>query len=349
MEPLRCIELSGSSYDIGFGHGKQLQKYIVGFLNDDLAQINKLRSQPIDKSELEKHIHLYQEEIAMFCPELMEEIKGLAKGAGISIKEAVLLQIRRELIGTKSFTLVGDCSSFGIKQDQQQVSGQTIDLNGDMTNLGFVYKIKQDSEKLPDILMYSFAGLLGYMGMNSFGLSVLINMVVSDDWKVGIPPYLLVRKFLNCKTIEECIEIAEKIPRASSRSFTISDQNRQITLELTGSDYRVIKGDYLLHTNHYLHEELKKQESMNIFSYNSSVQRLKLLEEKITKTKLSLEHIKTVFADHSLYPVGICAHNRSNIHLNETVASIVMYPKEGLMYAAKGKGCKGVYQKYQLQ
>ncbi|WP_430412288.1 C45 family autoproteolytic acyltransferase/hydolase [Kordia sp.] len=346
MEKLKCIKLAGNPYEIGFSHGKQLKDDIQSFLGDHDALIHILRRKTIEKEQLSEIINSYTKMIGLHCPEILLELEGLSKGAEISMENAVLLQIRRELIGTNSFTLTGDCSSFAIKKDDTHILGQTIDLNGDMTAIGHVFKINGESQKLPNIILYSFAGLLGYMGMNSYGLSVCINMVVSSDWQLGIPPYLLVRKFLNCKTIEECIEVVEKIPRASSRSFTISDGKRQVILELTVSDYRIIEGDHLLHTNHYLHEDFIALDTMNIFSQNSSRQRLKLLEEKLEDGNLSLQHIAEVFADHSLYPVGICAHNKSNIHLNETVASIIMDPKEKHFYAAKGKACESVFKQF---
>lgn len=346
MEELKCIELTGNSYDIGFGHGKQLKKSIQNFLGDHDALIHVLRRKKIEKDELFKLINDYKKTIALHCPEIMEELRGLADGAQISIENAVLLQIRRELIGTNSFTLTGDCSSLAIKKDKTNVIGQTIDLNGDMSSFGHVFKIISNSKESPNILLYSFSGLLGYMGMNSYGLSVCINMVVSSNWQIGIPPYLLVRKLLNCKSIEECIEVAKTIPRSSSRSFTISDQEKQVILELTVSDYRIIEGDFLLHTNHYLHDDFKVEDKMNFFSKNSSVQRLKLLEEKLKEGDFSLNHISKVFGDHSLYPVGICAHNKSNIHLNETVASVLMFPEENCFYAAKGHACTGVYKRF---
>jgi predicted choloylglycine hydrolase len=348
MEKLKYIELSGSPYQVGLSHGQQLKDSIQKFLGDHDALIHTLRRKTIEKEQLSQLINEYKDVITLHCPEIMIELEGLSKGAEISIENAILLQIRRELIGINSFTLTGDCSSFSIKKMDTNVMGQTIDLNGDMTDIGQVFKIKPASKELPEVLLYSFAGLLGYMGMNSHGLSVCINMVVSSDWQIGIPPYLLVRKFLNYKTIEECIEIIEKIPRASSRSFTISDRKRQVILELTVSDYRVIEGDNLLHTNHYLHEDFISEDKMNIFSRNSSIQRLKLLEEKLEQGDLSINHISKVFADHSLYPVGICAHNKSNIHLNETVASVVMFPKENYFYVAKGKACKGVFEKFSI-
>ena len=341
------IFLQGSPFEIGEQHGRLLKEDISSFLNDNLAQINLLRHTPL-KGPLRDIVEPYKEAISLYCPDIMRELEGLSKGAGITIDQAVLLQIRRELIGVGGFTLSGDCSSFSQYTTDGPIMGQTIDLNGNMTHLGNVFRIRPQNSQLPEILMYSFSGLLGYMGMNSSGLSVTINLVVSEGWTPGIPPYLIARAFLGCRSIEECLLLLETIPRASSRSFIISDYRRQVIVEFTTSMVRVIEGKFLAHSNHYLHPELQQFDRMNIFSRNSSIKRLALLEKSLNNDGITLAAVSDVFADHSLYPVGVCAHNESNIHLNETVASVIMYPLKGVLWALKGKPCECNYQQFKL-
>ena len=341
------IQLSGTYFEMGKQHGLLLKKEIQSFLQDDFFQINKLCSKSINANNIKEYVEPYHKVIQKHLPELFEEICGIASGAEITIEEAVLLQIRREIIGINSFTLTGDCSSLGIYHPHNRVTAQTIDLNGDMTNLGQVFRIKPTSKNNLEIVQYSFAGLLGYMGMNSFGLAITINLVVSDRWQIGIPPYLLVRKFLECKTIDECLEIVKEMPIASSRSFIIQDKSRQVNLETAPTTYRIIESTFLIHTNHYLHKDFISEDKLNIFSKNSSIKRLNILKAGLTENS-GLNDIKLILQDHSIYPVGICAHNEGNININETVASVIMYPETQHFYALKGKPCQNNYNLYTL-
>ncbi|MFK7000956.1 C45 family autoproteolytic acyltransferase/hydolase [Flavobacterium oreochromis] len=344
---MKEIQLSGTYYEMGKQHGSFLKEDIHRFLEDGYFQINRLCNKPINGKNVKAYTEVYQQSIQRYLPEIYEEIKGLSEGAGITLEDAILLQIRREIIGSNAFTLAGDCSSIGIHRPNNLLAGQTIDLNGDMTSLGQVFKLKPFGKDKPEILQYSFSGLLGYMGMNNFGLSVCINLVVSNGWQAGIPPYLLVRKFLECKQIDECLDCIKSLPIASSRSFIIQDKHKQIILEITPSKYRVIESDILLHTNHYLHEDLQKDDVVNIFSKNSSRKRLEVLQAQIAE-KQELEDIKTMFRDHSVYPVGTCAHNESNFNWSETVAAVIMQPKEGIFHALKGKPCKENYSVFKF-
>ena len=55
-----------------------------------------------------------------------------------------------------------------------------------------------------------------------------------------------------------------------------------------------------------------------------------------------------IFSDHSLYPVGICAHAEGNIRRSETVAAVTMEPNLGLMVARKGYACTGISQEFKM-
>jgi isopenicillin-N N-acyltransferase-like protein len=342
---MKEISLSGSNYEIGLKHGTCLKSEINDFLNDGVSRINFLSRLPIDNGNISDFVSKYSDVVKEFLPDFYEEINGIADGAQILLEKAMLLQFRREVLGVNSYTLMGDCTSFGIHKGQNVVLGQTIDLNGDMTDLGNVYRISKNNK--PEILQYSFAGLLGYMGTNSLGLSVVINLVVSDDWKIGISPYLLVRKFLEFEFIEDCLEYIKNVPIASSRSFIISDKNRQINLEITPNSYRIIEEDYLSHTNHFLHKDFKEIDRLNFFSKNSSIKRKEIIDSYL-KENHDFDSIKNSFKDHSVFPVGICAHNNNRININETVAAVIMFPNKGEFYALKGKPCEKEYKLFNI-
>ncbi|PZR04406.1 MAG: hypothetical protein DI539_25560 [Flavobacterium psychrophilum] len=185
------------------------------------------------------------------------------------------------------------------------------------------------------------------MGMNEFGLAITINLVVSKGWQIGIPPYLLVRRLLQSHTIEECLQIIKTLTIASSRSLSIMDQTRLVNIEVTPTGWKMIENNYLSHTNHFLHPDWTESESLNSFSKNSSVKRKSILDHYMAKG-LNLSNIQLAFEDHSLYPVGICAHNEGDDRLSETVAAVIMRPRLKQFLALKGNPCKNKYFYFSL-
>lgn len=348
---LKEIILAGSPYERGIQHGEQLKNEIRDFLNDNFARINLIRQTPLSPEQISSIVSLHRRIIEEDIPEIAEELKGLAKGAEINYEQAVLLQIRRELINYPEAPAQGDCSAVAfLDPELGAVTAQTIDLNGNMSDLGCILHSIPDSPGQPEMLMYSFAGLLGYLGINSAGISVGINMLLSDGWKPGVSPYLLVRQVLQQSSLEDCIKEITRIRRSSSRNFLISCGQRLIDIELTADDISIIENSTITHTNHYLHEKFLKHDRINILSKNSSIRRLDILNKFIAENNKppDVSKLFEIFSDHSLYPVGICSHSQGNIRLGESVGAVVLYPQPGIMYARKGNPCKAETKMFSL-
>ena len=56
-----------------------------------------------------------------------------------------------------------------------------------------------------------------------------------------------------------------------------------------------------------------------------------------------------VLSDHSLAPIGLCAHGTGDPRREETVASVVMQPRAGGLHARKGRTCERVTRSFVLR
>src|SRR5688500_9164623 len=116
------VSVSGSAYEMGVQHGAQaaglIQRYLLlterltGLPRDTLCR-NAMRFVPV---------------IQAFNPAYLEEVQGLAHGAGISFEEAMLCQARAEATyrpdeGCSAFALTGEATL-----DGRPLAGQNQDL-----------------------------------------------------------------------------------------------------------------------------------------------------------------------------------------------------------------------------
>jgi isopenicillin-N N-acyltransferase-like protein len=229
------------------------------------------------------------------------------------------------------------------------VVAQNIDLNADLAECGYVMSVRPTAAGEPPYVIYTFGGMIGFAGLNAGQLAIGINFLQSANWQHGASPYLIVRHLLRFESVEQCLLELSRIRRSASRCLVIADRKRVAAVELTVDDLRVCEGPMICHTNHYLHPELVPRDRMNIFSRNASVLRLRRVQELLScwEPGWSCEQIFAALSDHSLFPVGLCAHTDDR-HREETVASIVLRPGEGRLYARKGHPCVGVTQCYAL-
>ncbi|HEY1619936.1 MAG TPA: hypothetical protein VGG25_20095, partial [Streptosporangiaceae bacterium] len=94
------VRAAGQPAQVGRQHGAALGARLRAFLADDLCRLGRLAAAgPVTMDGLAAELAAYDAAIAAAAPALSAEIDGLAAGAGISRAEAVLLQVRREIIG----------------------------------------------------------------------------------------------------------------------------------------------------------------------------------------------------------------------------------------------------------
>ncbi|KUZ76033.1 peptidase C45 [Burkholderia ubonensis] len=273
VEPARRVRLAGSRREIGRRHGAALRDAIGRFLTDRIARLAPLVTHARLR-ELAPLVASHARVIERALPDLAEEVHGLAEGAGITLEDAYLLQLRRELAGFRRIPARGDCTTFARHANGQAVVAQTIDLNGDMAGELSVLEIAPDAGGAP-VALVSFTGLLGYLGINGHGVAIGLNLVLGGEWRPGIPGYLTIRHLLDtCASVDECVDTLRRLPRASSRALTIADARRVVTVETLPDDLVVIEGVEHAHTNHFLHPAFAAGDALNPFARTSSLRRL---------------------------------------------------------------------------
>jgi isopenicillin-N N-acyltransferase-like protein len=293
-----------------------------------------------------------------FLPDIAMEVEGLALGAAISRDDAWLLQLWREAQACRDPRGVGECSLFAATWRGTPLLAQTVDLQQFMAPHAVVVRIASENGS-PEILMFTFAGLLGYLGINSAGVAVGINMVASDGWRAGVSPYLLVRHLLTQSTLADVEREVERLPRASSRCLTVADTQRAIQIEFTTDASRNLSSLHLLHTNHYLHPELVEAERSHILLRRNSRLRLNLLITMVPQlysaesqtdslsTRDEAERAFSILAHHG-DAASICCHGRADQRAVQTVAAVVMFPAQGELFLRPGLPCTATTQAHQL-
>lgn len=340
--PLMKINIKGGAFERGLQYGKILKAEINKFLNTDLAHINLVRKKPLRKEEALKIIEPYITIIEEDIPNIAEEIKGMAIGANITYQEAMLLQLRRELIGSGL-----ECSSIAFfDENAHAVIAQNIDLPGHLTDYGILIHATLAENDDLKLLQYSHIGLLGYIGFNNKGIAIGINMVLAEGWRPGVPPYLLVRHLLHQSDLSSCLREIKRIRRASSRSFFLTDGMRILNVEMTVDDQRILEDRILLHTNHYLHKDFQCLDRID--RQACTFHRLDSLKQfvNVHNQQLNFHNVKNILSNHDNAPFSICCHNSQNTRSAQTIASVFLYPKKRSILVAKGFPCQSRYHHY---
>lgn len=342
------VHATGEPFDVGYQHGAARANALRAFIADDLCRINRLAPAPVCVESLRPALAAYGAAIEAATPRLSEEINGLAQGAGISRELAVLLQVRREIVGFQRVPARGDCTTYASLSAGPggPVLAQTVDLNGDLDDQIAVLDVGLSGSSRRALVL-SFGGLLGYLGLNSDGLAIGLNLVLGGQWRPGLPPYLAIRHLLdNAGCVTDALRILRDLPLASSRSLTLCDPANVACVEILGDELRLVETVQSAHTNHFLHPDFADFDALNVFARNSSVLRLKACEAGLARFAESGGGVEEHFA--LLAQPPICVVATGDIRRERTVAAVVLVPDRGELHIRPGDPSRSSTRAFRL-
>lgn len=344
------LEFRGTHRAIGEQHGEALRTQVRQHLEVIYAQARSKSNLGRERVlELAQTFVPYIEE---YAPDFIDELHGLAHGAGISFAEAVLLQVRQEAAHTARFGEASlECTSFAVTapytRSGRTFAGQNADLAGNIEDFSAVVSFAPPGK--PAILMLIPAGQLSYLGMNSEGMGAFANFLSCTDWRVGFPRYLLTRLALEQYTLADAVTAVLTPRRASSRNLMLADRHGHITdIEMTATVHTMAQGKgCLTHANHFVLPGMAQWESTRPHEFRNSTCRHNrisaLLEER--RGAIGLAELKEVMCDHANGHDSICAHPGGDKDWH-TFASLIAVLDEARMEVAKGPPCAHEYVSY---
>jgi isopenicillin-N N-acyltransferase like protein len=360
---------------------------------------------------------VYIPSIEKYYPSGLQEMKGIAAGAGVTLEDIVLLNARYDLarlgdhgepqpelppsvstggIHTPRDDTANECTSaFFLKEATENgdiINAQNWDMSGRLwlTDAAIYLEAHPDSsENKPSIFLVTEAGQLGRSGMNSLGIGVTANSLMSTDDYVPVshlsssgalreidtqtvlPISLLRRMVLESNHISEAFTAVHNFPRHVSNNLTIATAGGfGICLEITPDRvykvYRNIDERYLIHTNHFTHPGFESRADIrDKYPGGSSWFRRQQFEQGIrsyTSGQLTEEHIISAFSDHLSYPEAVCCHPEDCPDAvigqfpaypfrsaSATVACVLYNLTQRSVTVCKGPPCQGVFQTFELE
>ena len=335
------VDVAGSAYDMGRQHGEQASDLIRRYLR----LIERLTEKP--REVLCAHALQFLPRMEALSPLFVEEIRGLADGAGLSFGEAVLCQVRAEAAHTPE----GGCTAFALTgeatADGQPLAGQNQDLEPEYSDVSIVLRIRPNDGR-PRAVMYTFAGQLGYFGMNAYGVANYANSLYDFKWRPDLPHYPLKRAMLEQRSVAACIELLRTHWTCSAANTILCDGEGHIgDVESRPEGIAVFEGQHphaRIHTNHYLTPEFACFETGSLPDSFARLDRMVSLIQAAWGT-ITADTLKEMLSDHEGDPAGICRHGARGYH---TTSGHIAEPAKGLLHIRRGHGCLGSWTTYEV-
>jgi isopenicillin-N N-acyltransferase-like protein len=302
--------------------------------------------------------------IAAYRPNYLAEMRGIAEGAGLDLADVLAINVRTEVMfaakARQAAASAGpaECSAFGVApppgRSGPTFMGQNWDWLPHTADTLVVLEARQDDA--PDFVTVVEAGLLAKTGMNSSGLGLVTNaLVTSDDMgEPGLPYHVLLRAIMDCENVSDAITALQAGYRSSSANYLLAHRDGiAIDVEASPGDfsrlYLLYPGDdgVVLHTNHFLADRFAGKD-VSIWAMPDSPVRVQRLRAGVqAAADRSLATFRALLSDHANYPSGVCCHPDPRMPGYEqgmTAASVLMDLGAGRMWVTDGNPCTAPFR-----
>jgi len=206
----------------------------------------------------------YMPLIEAFSPSQLEEMRGIAEGAGVDVEGIVIVNARTEMMfgATAKDDAGADDGCTGViampeaTKNGHVLHAQNWDWREECVHTGVVLRIRRDEG--PDILTFSEAGGLARSGLNAAGIAVSGNFLACDrDYQQqGVPLALLRRRVLESTHFALAIHTLASNQRSCSNNMMLSDAaGEAIDCECAPDELFCLypEDGMITHSNHFLH------------------------------------------------------------------------------------------------
>ena len=246
------VQLEGAPFDLGYQHGRLLKHRLsVPLAGHPLPLVSKWLNHPYERWRTQAPD--YEQFIP---PHLIEEMKGIAAGAGIDYRDILTEHTFLEPLRGPA------CSAYAVfgkaTADGTMVVGYNLEHHG----LGLAEKFTMVFDVRPDVghrsISISWPGFAGSVAaMNDRGLVAVLNNAGSRHTsRDGVPYAFLVREIVQSSaTVEEAEEYLKHARRTIGNIVLIAqaDPPRAVVAEFDaeGIAFRFPEEDILIATNYF--------------------------------------------------------------------------------------------------
>lgn len=344
----KLIECSGTPYEIGLQWGDGCRESILKIsenISNSMAQYYQATKEEVIFNAM-KLYPLVQE----FDPYLVEIMRGQADATGLGLEEIFTQKCFNELSFQYNY-VSGLCTSFAVTgkatQGGKTILGQNIDfIPGTPIDL-----LKIHHTNGPTQYLLSFSNSSEFI-FSSAGIGMCANATIGKNYSFSIPVGCYLPRVMREENIYDAMDLLKQTARGLGYYHLADINGQMLGIESVHNDFEIIypEKDILLHSNHYLTERFKEEDTA-LQLQPDSYHRLNRIRSFMDQNygQINVDVLMEFLTDHDCYPNSICRHMDTTEPISSaTLASFIMVPEEGAIYIAAGNPCEYDYVRYAL-
>ncbi|MEV6126299.1 C45 family peptidase [Streptomyces violaceusniger] len=371
---LPIVEISGPPAERGRQYGEAAR----GRIGAALAYYEQAfgESSGLTWDQVTARAERWLEPVRGYAPELVEEMSGIADGAGVGLLDVLALNARGEIIYDQTFArmraradapadvtedreVTDGCTSFAVlgeaSGDGHVYCGQNWDWRAGVADTVMMLRIVQPPH--PTVIMQVEAGQIGRQGANSAGVALNANGLGGRfDDAVGLPQTVIRRRVLDSESISAAVDVLCRTRgHIASNALLTCREGFALDLETTpgAHGWMYPTEGLLVHGNHYqttvpvqLAARYRPESSDSLIRVPRAEAGLRRLREA-TAPDESRKLIHQAMSDHLGHPEGLCTHpdtRQPEVKWWATLLSSCVDLTTGDYHVTPGTPCDHEYQ-----
>ncbi|MFG1681299.1 C45 family autoproteolytic acyltransferase/hydrolase [Nonomuraea sp. NPDC049269] len=320
LTSLPVVEIAGGPRERGRQYGEQARDRIhraMAYYTEAFGH-----SSGLTWPQVTQRAARWVEPSKAFAPDLVEEMEGVAEGAGLDFLDIVALNARGEIIYDTTFNSMepDGCTSFALLEqasgDGHVYAGQNWDWRDGVSDTLMVLRVVQPGK--PTVIMHVEAGQVGRQGANSAGIALNANGLGGRfDDAIGVPQTLIRRRVLDSADLNAALEALTKSrAHIASNALITHRDGFAIDLETTPGPvgWMYPTDGLLVHGNHYqafmppqLAATYRPGSADSLFRVPRAEGGLRAVRHASGSAE-ARKLIRHAMSDHLGYPESLCTH-----------------------------------------
>ncbi len=254
---LKIVIFSGSGYELGMQHGKELKKEIGEIISAWKTNTSKSLGKDADLILQDFFEYAdFNEAIKKWTPELYEEVRGIAEGSGRKLNDILVLNLMDEFWVYVNNLNNHHCSGLGVpsKNGNPGYISQNMDLENYTDGFQVLMRLNRTDDR-PEQLILTHPGLIALNGLNEMGIGACMNTLMQLKASAkGLPVAFIVRRILNSTEKEDLLNFIQTVPHASGQNYILGIRDEVFDFEASAN--KVVRynpmneNGTVYHTNH---------------------------------------------------------------------------------------------------
>lgn len=356
------IEMRGSHFEMGRQYGTQCRDLIRDLAaRFDQVFVPDATRHAGARQAMAEAVPLVREA----APELIEEVEGIAAGAGLSFEDAFRMNCSAEMgqwrgcqeqRSAVSISEADECTSFAARSASATLVAWNMDWHRLLQPCMVLLKGRPSGE--PAFLAFALAGSVGRPGLSEH-IAISANQLPyrpgttppganGPAWAgAGVPYCFLSRMLLQQASTADALELFEKTRRMGCLNYTLGDAAGDICcVETTPMAHAVLQSDeeFVTHANSYhspvfqgLSEAEREKRDPRAYAAHAQLYACRDRVDRHSITTAQTSHFPA-------QTTGVCHHAEGTVTLLSFVAEV----GAGRMWAAYGPPCEHEFLPYEL-